>query len=162
MIMRILFLLLLFAPLAANAQLSMREAFLQMPDTLLPYLSASNRLDMLDYYDAKMKSEVTNELQGKSELLTMTADSLSLRMNVSHDMTLYLIEAAEEVDSSRQVIAVSHVLRLSTGEEDRTLTFYSNRWRQLTTPPHLLPLYEARLPKASSTLLRRDEEVMSK
>ena len=45
---KILIAILLF-PLTIQAQLTMRDVFLQMPDSLLPYLSQSNRLDLLDY-----------------------------------------------------------------------------------------------------------------
>ena len=114
---KILIAILLF-PLTIQAQLTMRDVFLQMPDSLLPYLSQSNRLDLLDYFDAKMKPEVTNELDGRTCLISMSSDSLLLRMNDNHDVTIFLLEALEEIDSTSQVIALVRKYRLSTGEQE--------------------------------------------
>ena len=60
---------------------TMAELFKVMPDSLLPYLTTNNRLDMLDFMEANMKAEVTNLLDGKSEMTALAPDSLSIRMN---------------------------------------------------------------------------------
>ncbi|MBR1484749.1 MAG: DUF3256 family protein [Prevotella sp.] len=143
-------------------QFTVRQAFVEMPDTLLPYLSNSNRLDLLDYLDAKMKAEVDNELEGRTTLVSMGEDSLVLHLNDLHQLTLYVLDVAEPIDSSLQVIAAAHTYRLSTGEEDHTLCFYSRKWVPLNSQPALTPQQAARLPRCTSSLLRRDDDVLNR
>lgn len=156
------FLILLSALMANGQPVTMRDVFLSMPDSLLPYLSQSNRLDLLDYYDARMRAEVVNDLQGHSLLVAMSADSLALKLNGQHDVVLYLLDSSEPVDSSTQVVAVFHAYRLSTGEEDRVLSFFSHRWTPLPAMPSLPAEQSAKLPRSVSGLLHRDDEVFSR
>lgn len=152
----------LFLPMALHAQLTIRDAVLSMPDSLAPYFSHDNRLDLFDYLDAKMTAEVTNELQGKTTVVAVGVDSIVLCMNESHDLSLYLLQTETEIDSSRQVIALCHTYKLSTGEVERTLKFFNHRWIELENIPRLTDEQLARLQPAISTLLRRDDEVMSR
>ena len=149
-------------PCCAQTQLTMRDAFLQMPDSLVPYLPHDKRLDLLDYLDANMKAEVTNELQGKTVLETLGTDSLVLHMNDSHQLSMYLFETDAPVDSSRQVVVMSHEYRLATGEYERTQHCFSARWTALKELPPLSASQLARLKKEESTLLRRDDEVLKR
>ena len=73
----IIFLISQFSFLISPAQ-NVREVFKSMPDSLAPYLTTNNRLDMIDFMDAKMKSVVTNLLEGETEMLALTDDSLSV------------------------------------------------------------------------------------
>lgn len=151
--------LLLSASLPAAGQSTIREAFTAMPDSLLPYLSHSNRLDLLDYYDAKMKAEVTNDLGGKTELLALTPDSLSLSLNGQHRLDMVLVRTDAAIDSAMQVIAVGHTYFLSSGEYERTCSIYSLRWRHTEATPAM----KQRLAHfTGSTLLRRDDNVFEK
>ena len=55
------------AALTAGADtVNLRNLFVEMPDTVIPYLSRNNRLDFVDFMDSNMKAEVTNALGGKS------------------------------------------------------------------------------------------------
>ena len=57
---------------------TIRDIFKQMPDSLMPYLSQNNRLDFIDFLDSNMKAEVRNALGGLSEMMTLADDSLSI------------------------------------------------------------------------------------
>ena len=109
-----------------------------------------------------MKPEVTNELDGRTCLISMSSDSLVLRMNDNYDVTIFLLEALEEIDSTSQVIALVRKYRLSTGEQDTVMQFYNHQWSLLSEPPRLSTQQMSILPPNSSSLIRRDEEVMSK
>ena len=66
----------------ASAQsVQIRDAFREMPDSLMPYLSKNNRLDFIDFLDSGMKAEVRNQLGGTSQMLSIADDSLSIQMN---------------------------------------------------------------------------------
>ena len=86
-------LLSLLVVMSADAQkpLNIRDVFRTMPDSLAPYLTTNNRLDMMDFMDARMKSVVTNSLDGQTEMLALTDDSLSLRLNPCVLLDLWLV-----------------------------------------------------------------------
>lgn len=90
----LLLLLLLTAAPALRAQVSMRSVFTSMPDSLLPYLTENNRLDMVDFIDSKMKAEVTNQLGGKSLLLKLTDNYLSLALTEASTLDMRLFDVA--------------------------------------------------------------------
>lgn len=129
---------------------SISELFKAMPDSLLPYLTTNNRLDMLDFMEAKMKAEVTNLLDGKSEMTALTHDSLSIRMNGVLNIDMKVINVAEPVDSSTQVIRVVRTYRLNENQTERIVDVYSSVWRKLSS------IVE------QSSLLKRDDELLSK
>lgn len=129
---------------AADAQPTMADVFRSMPDSLMPYLSANNRLDMLDFIDAGMKAEVTNLLDGKSEMLLLTADSASIMMSSKLQVGLKLIQK----DST--IVMMRRVYTISDNQAMTVISYYSTSWQPL--PQLGLTVY--------STLQRRDEELL--
>ena len=95
----IIFLILQFSFLTSPAQ-NVREVFKSMPDSLTPYLSMNNRLDMMDFMDAGMKAVVTNQLGGDTEMTFLSDDSLSVKMNE----TLLLDLKLQKQDTATVVI----------------------------------------------------------
>ena len=94
-----------------EAQTKMRDVFLQMPDSLLPYLTANNRLDFIDFLDSGMKAGVSNELGGKSEMLTLTDTTLTLQASAAKLVQMQLMPVSNPVDSCNQVVCViTHLL----------------------------------------------------
>ena len=89
-----------------EAQTKMRDVFLQMPDSLLPYLTANNRLDFIDFLDSGMKAGVANELGGKSEMLTLTDTTLTLQASAAKLVQMQLMPVSNPVDSCNQVVCV--------------------------------------------------------
>lgn len=115
--------------LAAAAQTSMREAFKQAPQSLMPYLTENDRLDLIDFLDSGMKAEVTNQLGGKSELLLLTDRFLSLKLSQGLSMKMRLLDTAQPIDSVSQVICLVRTYGIDCRES--TVQFYSLQWRQL-------------------------------
>ena len=147
----LLVLLTLCCTLGSHAQeKTMSELFKAMPDSLLPYLTTNNRLDMLDFLEANMKAEVTNLLDGKSEMTVLTSDSLSLRMNPVLRIDMKLISTAEPVDSSTQLIRVVRTYQLSDPCTERVTDIYSTAWRRISSITE------------RTTLFMRDEELMQR
>jgi len=150
----LIYLLLALTALSASAQNSIGELFKVMPDSLMPVLSKNNRLDMIDFCEAKMKAEVDNKLGGKSEMTCLTRDSLSIRVSSVLRMDLRLVEARADYDSCRQVICMVKTYRLpSSGGEESIADYYSVRWNRLPQPD----VPALRLP--SSTILLQDEKL---
>jgi hypothetical protein len=146
---RILLYLALCVSLQTTAQsqqtTTVRDAFKAMPDSLLPYLTTNNRLDMMDFMDAKMKSVVTNLLDGQTEMLYLTDDSLAVALNKSVLMQMWL----EPVDTGR-VVCVRKVYHAGERQRQVVEERYTMDWRVLSGKV------------VESTLLRRDEEIKEK
>ena len=144
--MRKLLVILLISVAAIGQAQTIRDAFKAMPDSLTPYLTANNRLDMLDFMDAKMKAVVTNELDGQTEMLFLSDDSLSIKM--SNALTLEL--KVEQIDTTT-VLRLKRIYHVNHDRAQTILTRYdTSTWQALSTEV------------LSSTLQRRDEEIKNK
>jgi len=141
----IIFLLLLTTVLPSMAKPVISDLFKTMPDSLMPYLSQNNRLDMIDFMEARMKAEVTNLLDGKSEMTLLTDDSLSIRLNAVVTVDLKLVERS---DSS--IVCMQKTYKISEHQVETIRSYYSSTWCPLS-----LPQIE------SSTLLKRDDELFT-
>lgn len=107
---------------------TMREAFTAMPDSLMPYLTKNNRLDMIDFMDAKMKAAVTNMLGGETVMTFLSDDSLAVRM--SDALTLEM--KVQKADTTA-VVFVKHTYQTVGGEHQALLTRYDARsWQELS------------------------------
>lgn len=144
----LIFVLLVCSHLSLQAQgdsLNIREAFKQMPDSLLPYLTQNNRLDMMDFMDAKMKAAVDNLLGGESEMLFLSDDSLCIKMNESMNMELKMLR-----DEIEPIILMKRTYKISERQKEILIGRYSSSWRSISEI------------SVESTLLKRDEDVIEK
>lgn len=130
-------------------QLTMAEVFKAMPDSLMPYLSKNSRLDMIDFMEAGMRAEVTNLLEGDSEMTLLTSDSLSLRMNDVLTIDMQLVGVSEPVDNSLQVVRIVRTYTLNERQAVGIVDTYSTAWRLLSSQT------------VNSSLLLPDEELFS-
>ena len=143
---------LLLATLApAVGQTTMRDVFKQMPDSLMPYLSQGNRLDFIDFMDSNMKAEVTNQLDGKSQMTALTDDSLSVRMNDMTRIDLFLVPAVTtDNDTLRQVVCMVTTLTLANHDTEISVAFYETSWTAI--PDHQLVIRDERRKQAVEAL----------
>lgn len=145
---KILLICFLFSCLSAVAQqdsINIRDVFRQMPDSLMPYLTHNNRLDMIDFMDAGMKAAVTNRLDGETLMTFLSADSLHIRMSLALEVEMKLEKA-----DTLWTVCVKHTYQTAGRQKEVAVCRYSSFWR---------PVGECRV---QSTLLRRDEEVANK
>ena len=94
-----------------EAQTKMRDVFLQMPDSLLPYLTANNRLDFIDFLDSGMKAGVAKLVQ------------------------MQLMPVSNPVDSCNQVVCV--ITTYGKDAPESRIAVYSVRWRRIDVASHL-------------------------
>ena len=127
--------ILLLLTCATQAQVSMRDVLKSMPDTIVPYLTENNRLDCIDFKEAKMKAEVQNALGGKSELVTLTDQLAVLQLNAAHRMELRLLDVSLPIDSCQQLIGVVHTY--GSEVKQSRIQFFSLRWRELPTADYI-------------------------
>ncbi|MFS6554013.1 DUF3256 family protein, partial [Parabacteroides distasonis] len=85
----------------------MAEVLKQMPDSLLPYLTHNDKLDMIDYLGANMKAEVTNKLGGKSALDSISTDYLHMTLNETVTIEMGIAATAKmTADSCHHAVCV--------------------------------------------------------
>jgi len=153
MMRRLLLFFFLCGVLTTSAQTLIRDVFKQMPDSIVPYLTANNRLDFIDFIDSNMKAEVTNSLGGKSELVKLTDSYLNLVLNASASLQMRLLDVTEPVDSASQIICF--VRTFGTDIQESIVDFYSLKWKPLPLSGYLkLPagMFVATLGDEAATL----------
>ena len=124
--------LLAFTSQASAQDLKISEVFKQMPDSLMPYLTANNRLDFIDFMDSNMKAEVSNMTGGTSEMTALTADSLSIRMSDALRVDMMLMNLDEPVDSIHQVIVFIETFLTDSIYGESVYKTYSVDWQPVT------------------------------
>lgn len=118
---------------------SLKSLFKQMPDSVIPYLSTTNRLDFLDFMDSQMKAEVTNSFGGKSQMTVLTDTLITIRLNDACTVDLLLLNIeGSPIDSCNCVIALVRTIGLeSEVKETDAPEFYSVKWQRLESRPVL-------------------------
>lgn len=115
---------LLVLPLSLRAQLA-KDVFKAMPDSLNLLLTSVNRADFIDFLESKMKAEVTNRFDGKSEMTALTPDYIHIRMTPQSTWEMKLLPLT---DSTKVVCAVSTVCAPAC---DSHIRFYTTDWKEL-------------------------------
>ena len=119
----LLFLLLFCVNSFLSAQ-SMRTLFVQMPDSIMPFLTKNNREDCVDFIDANMLARVTNRLDAKSELLQFTSDYLHLKTSEAGSMQMKMLP----VDGDTILCVINTVCAEAC---DSRIAFYTRNWQLL-------------------------------
>jgi len=139
----IIFLISQFSFLMSPAQ-NVRELFKTMPDSLAPYLTVNNRLDMMDFVDAGMKAIVTNQLGGDTEMTFLSDDSLSVKMN-----SAFLLDLKLQKQDTTTVVCLKRTYLTQKGQYEVVSQTFTSYWRPLSKPV------------VESTLSKRDDELMT-
>ncbi len=151
----ILFLFLLSAIGVSAQGTTMRDVFRQMPDTIVPYLTANNRLDFIDFIDSQMEAEVTNSFGGKSKMQKLTDRYVMLELSQASSLQMRLLSVETPVDSANQIICM--VRNYGKDIRESKICFYSLQWRQLDNHDYLVwptkaKMYEAYLSEKEDEL----------
>jgi hypothetical protein len=123
---------------------NVRELFKTMPDSLAPYLTVNNRLDMMDFVDAGMKAIVTNQLGGDTEMTFLSDDSLSVKMN-----SAFLLDLKLQKQDTTTVVCLKRTYLTQKGQYEVVSQTFTSYWRPLSKPV------------VESTLSKRDDELMT-
>ena len=112
-----IWLLLLVAFSQVSAHTPMRGWLSAMPDSVMPLLTKNNRLDFIDFYDAKMEAVVTNRMSGKSRV--------QIEYTASTDVSMKLLSVNDTTD----VLCMVTTMRSSV--DDSRIAFYDAQWQPL-------------------------------
>lgn len=80
---------------SVNAQ-SVRQMWVDMPDSLCRYLDKNHRLELVELKEMGIKAEVKNLLNGQSLLDTLTADYLAVEPSKAMTMQLRRLPSASD------------------------------------------------------------------
>jgi len=131
--------------------MGIHDVFRAMPDSVLPYLSTTNRLDFLDFMDSGMEAKVQNQFDGHSQMTALTSDSLSIRLSEQSRVDMVLLSVlGEPIDSCSQVICLMRTYGQSSQPQDIVIEYYSLHWRRLDSVPPLTPISQNRLRRKKS------------
>ncbi|MBR5036135.1 MAG: DUF3256 family protein [Prevotella sp.] len=121
---------LLLAVLPASAQ-TLREAWVAMPDSLLPYLDKGKRAQLLELNDARMPAEVDNKLQGKSRLDTLLQNFLQVSASESMVLQMKLLPSQPaEGQGADSVLCVVQTVKGPCPES--RVRLFSRSWELLS------------------------------
>lgn len=114
-----------------NSQnMHMAELFKQMPDSLMPYLTTNNKLDMLDFIDAGMEAKVTNKFDGESILCELDSTYLRLKLNTSVEVEMKLLSSSNLLnDSTKHLICL--VTTYGDLIKESVLNLFTSKWNSI-------------------------------
>ena len=108
---------------------SMKELWVNMPDSLLPYLNAEKRMALTVSASEKIKTRIDNLLEGHSTMDTLTADYLRIRLNESTEIQLKRLP----VEGADSIICM--VKTCFAPEAESEVAFYSQSWKYIGDMP---------------------------
>lgn len=122
--------LLVFLSNINSQNMHMAELFKQMPDSLMPYLTTNNKLDMLDFIDAGMEAKVNNKFDGESILCELDSTYLRLKLNTSVDVEMKLLSSSNILnDSTKHLICL--VTTYGDLIKESVLNLFTSKWNTI-------------------------------
>ena len=100
----------------------MRTLFINMPDSLMPALTRSERMDFLDYMDSGMRARVRNKLGGESLMTAFSDQSLTIVTSQSGRMEMVLFPRK----NNGNLICI--IKTVTARFDDSRITFYNEDW----------------------------------
>ena len=101
---------------------NLRTLFVNMPDSIMPTLTKSERMDFLDYKDSGMRARVRNKLGGESEMTLLQDNMLSVRTSQSGRLDMVLLGKK----GGDNIICI--IKTVSARYDDSRLSFYTENW----------------------------------
>ncbi|MFA6873901.1 MAG: DUF3256 family protein [Bacteroidaceae bacterium] len=105
-----------------------KEAFIAMPDSLLPYLTKNNKLDMPDFLASKMPARVKNKLDQITEMKQLTSDYLFLQTGENSSFQLKVLPLPATSSIGKNLIAV--ICTVNGPASDSQISFYTSDWKK--------------------------------
>lgn len=100
-----------------------KTLFVQMPDSLSPWLTAINRADCIDFLESKMRAQVENRFGRKSEMTALSSDYIHVRLAPEVDWQMKLLATG---DSTRVICVVTTVYAPVC---DSRVEFFTTDWK---------------------------------
>lgn len=138
-----------------------RDVFRTMPDSLMPYLTENNRLDLIDFIDAHMEARVRNSLGGTTQMTALTADSLSISMSDALRLDMLLVQPQGQTADSCRVVCLVETFGVDSISRESTVRYFSLQWQPLAAAPPLSPRDQRRIDSLKvQTILKWNAEIL--
>lgn len=111
----------------AGRAADLRTIFISMPDSIVPTLTKSDRMDFLDYMDSGMKAKARNKLGGESVMTRFEENMLSIQTSPAGRMDMVLLKKGK----SETLICI--IRTVSAKYEDSRLSFFTEDWKPVST-----------------------------
>ncbi len=118
-----------------------RDYFLNMPASLLPYLTKVNKEDMPDFIESKMVAKVKNRFQSTTEMKQLAADFLEIETTSASTLQLKVLPGK----NSESILAL--ITTVQGPAEDSRVQFFTSDWTEIPASEFLT------LPATDSFLL---------
>jgi hypothetical protein len=152
-----------FAVDTVAIDLTIAQLFRAMPDSLLPTLSKNDRLDMIDFKEFGMKSEVLNRLGGRSEITELTDDSLCVKVSDALTVTLLLLSPLDSIESGDQVICFVRTYGTDETMRQSVTSYYTTQWHEMNQIPPLSDADNKRIHALDlQTILNWENDILKK
>lgn len=115
----------LFWLLPLHAQQEAKTVFVNMPDSLLPFLTAVNRADCIDFLESNMKAKVENRFGNESEMTGLTKDYICIQMTPQSTWQMKLLATS---DTTQVICTVSTACAPVC---DSSIQFFTTDWKEL-------------------------------
>lgn len=133
--------LLVIGPVRAE---DLRTLFIGMPDSIIPTLTKSERMDFLDYMDSGMRARVRNKLGGESMMTAFSDNSLTVMTSQSGRLEMVLFPRK----NGSNLICI--IRTVTARYEDSRLSFYNEDWTPVDAESLIdYPQFEDYLTKAA-------------
>ena len=101
----------------------LRTLFIDMPDSIMPTLTKSDRMDFLDFMDYGMKAKAQNKLGGESEMTLLQENKLTVKTSESGQLDMALFRK----NDGKGLICI---IRTATARyADSRISFYTEDWK---------------------------------
>lgn len=145
---RVTTIIILALALSLASAADLRTLFINMPDSIIPTLTKSERMDFLDFMDSGMSARVRNKLGGESEMTVLQDDRLSVKTSQSGRMDMVLFPRK----NGKNLICI--IKTVTARYDDSRLSFYNEDWIQVDSKKLIeLPQFDDYLTKEA---LRND------
>ena len=133
--------ILALAVMAVRAE-DLRTLFIGMPDSIMPALTRSDRMDFMDYMDSGMKAKVRNKLGGESVMTRFEDNMLTVVTSGAGRMDMVLFR----MKSGSNLICI--ISTVTAKYDDSRLAFYTENWEPVATSGLIeLPVFDDYLTK---------------
>lgn len=120
----LLTLMVALAAISGNAK-SMKEIWADIPDSLIPYIDKTHRLEMTDFIGMGLKGDVDNMMGGKSVMDTITSNFI--QVTLSESTTLQIKKLSQAGGDSILCL----VKTWKAPESESSVSFYNQQWQKL-------------------------------
>ena len=120
---RIATIIILALTATAGRATDLRTLFLSMPDSIIPTLTQSDRMDFLDYMDSGMKARARNKLGGESVMTQFEENMLSIQTSQAGRMDMLLLPKGK----NETLICI--IRTVNARYEDSRLSFFTQDWQ---------------------------------